>query len=263
MQLKFIISFICLILSSNAIKSLKNLKNKEKTVTYLKNKQDSSQYTYNIIPATKLFKELALSVFDGKQMEIRRCVDEIENNSDLGSTPFRELWEKSASITKEFFSKQQMEANAKGGSVAPDRIASLKAFSNWDELLIEEFKTLARAIQNKIVKDQCADLFSKVRGNVYDLLNILQKSDYMGLKFNDVKGGEFIDSQYSIYRDKIQAGAFKRLNDKSDELMSAYNRDMKVIQGSKRGIPKAPSPYDSVVIPLKKDGIIVIYFFII
>lgn len=219
----------------------------------------SSQFSWTLIPATKLFKEISFSVFDTKNpMDVRRCIEDIEYNGELGQTPFRELWDKCVSINKEFFSKQQMEAEAKGGAVAPDRLASLKAFSNWSDLVIDEFKALIGGSKNQFLKADCQTTFSKTRGNVYDLVNILQKPEYMGMKFSTNKNDAFIDSQYSIYRQTIQAGAFKRLNDKSDVLMTANNDALKAIASGKRGIPKAPGPYDASVIPFKKIQTIII-----
>ena len=272
MQLKFLIGIICLILSSHSFSCTKLLKSKDQTslrsVTLKKTEEkkqvenSASQFSWTLIPATKLFKEISFSVFDTKNpMDVRRCLEDIEYNGELGQTPFRELWEKCVSINKEFFSKQQMEADAKGGAVAPDRLASLKSFSNWSDLLIEEYKALIGGSKNAFLKADCTGTFSKTRGNVYDLINILQKPEYMGMKFITNKNDAFIDSQYSIYRQTIQAGAFKRLNEKSDVLMAANNAALKVIAGAKRGIPKAPGPYDAAVIPFKKIQTIIVSFF--
>ena len=272
MQLKIFISIICLILSSHSFTSTKLLKSKDlsslRSVTSLKKTEEkkqidgsSSQFSWTLVQATKLFKELSLTVIDAKNpMEVRRCTEDIEMNSDLGQTPFRELWDKCVSINKEFFSKQQMEADAKGGAVAADRLASLKSFSNWSEIVVGEFKALVGGSKNQFLKADCEVTFAKTRGNVYDLISILQKPEFMGMKFMTNKNDAFIDSQYSIYRQTIQAGAFKRLNDKSDVLMSAYNKDIKAVQGAKRGIPKAPGPYDGSVIPFKKIPVIIVSF---
>lgn len=275
MQLKILISIICLILSSHSISTTKLLKNKETTslssvsTKVQKEKQNvegsASQFTWTLVPAMKLFKEIALSVFDTKSpLDTRKCMEDIENNSELGPTPYRELWDKCVQINKEFFSKQSMESAAKGGVVAPDRLAALKAFSNWDDLIIGEFKALVGGSRNSFIKADCLPVFSKVRGNVYDLINILQKPEYMGMKFTGGKNDQFIDSQYSIYRQTITPGAFKRLNDASDTLMSAYNKGLSAVAAGKRGIPKAPGPYDSLALGKAKQNIIPVslYFYL-
>lgn len=260
-------------MSSHSFSSTKLLKAKENTSLRsvslkekkIQEKQDyikggpSSQFTWTLQPAMRLFKEIGLRVFDTKnQLDVRRCMDDIENNSELGPTPYKELWDKCVQINQEFFSKQQMEQQAKGGAVAPDRLASLKAFSNWDELLIAEYKALVGGSRNEFIKADCVPIFSKTRGNVYDLISILQKPEFMGNKVVGGKNDQFIDSQYSIYRQTIQPGAFKRLNDASDKLMGAYRNDLKAVAGAKRGIPKAPGPYDNLAINNKNGGMVIV-----
>jgi hypothetical protein len=258
MQLKILISIICLILSSHSYTTLKNEKKTSlRSVTYSKQGPAlgaSSQFTWTLMPAMKLFKEIALTVFDAKDPnEIRRCVENVENNSDLGQTPYKELWDKCVQINKEYFSKVQMEQAAKGGVVAPDRLAALKSFSNWDDVLIGEFKALIGGSRNDGIKTDCLPVFTKTRGTVMDFMAILQKPDFMGGKVVGGKDDHFIDSQYSIYRQKIAPGAFKRLNDASDKLMGAYRGDIKALPAA-RGIPKAPGPYDGQAL---KPGVFV------
>ena len=263
MQLKILISIVCLILSSHSFSSTKLLNTKENTSLRSVTRQPSSQFTWTLVPAMKLFKELALTIFDSKSpLEVRKCVDDIENNSELGPTPYKELWDKCVQINKEFFSKQQMEQQAKGGVVAPDKLASLKAFSNWDDILTAEYKALVGGSRNSFIKTDCLPMFEKTRGNVYDLINILQKPEYMGMKFSGGKNDQFIDSQYSIYRQTIAPGAFKRLNDASDKLMSAYDNSMKAVAAGKRGIPKAPGPYDGLALPKDKTQIVPVSLFL-
>lgn len=261
MQLKILISIVCLILSSHTFTSKKAfLKSKEDSSlrsVSLKNQgkqlDQSSQFTWTLLPALKLFKEIGLRVFDAKDpLQLRRCIDDIENNSELGPTPYKELWDKCVQINKEFFSKQQMEQQAKGGAVSADKLASLKAFTNWDEVLSSEYKSLMSGTRNNFVKNDCIPMFAKTRGNVYDLMNILQKPDFFGMKFSGNKNQQFIDSQYSIYRQTIAPGAFKRLNEASDQLLSTYNREISGIAGAKRGIPKAPGPYDNLALQDKR-----------
>lgn len=255
MQLKILIGIICLILCSATYSAKKAfLKNKENTSLRSVSKQEpnpyptldpSSMYAWVLPGALKLFKEVGNRVFDAKDpMALRRCLDDIENNSDLGPTPYKQLWDKLATINKEFFSKQQMEAQSKSGAVSPDKLAALTSFSNWGSVLGEEYKALMGGSQNKMIIQDCNQNFDKTRGNVYDLMNILQKPDYFGMKFEGGKNQQFIDSQYSIYRQTIAPGSFKRLNDASDQLLSMYNKQTAAIAAGKRGIPKAPGPYD-------------------
>lgn len=274
MQLKILISIICLILSSNTVFTTRLLKAKENTSlrsNTIKNSANqqvlggpSSQYTWTMVPAMRLFKEVGLTIFNGQNpLEARKCLDDIENNSDLGATPYKNLWDQCVQINKEFFSKQQMEAQAKGGSIPQDRLASLKAFSNWDDLMIAEYKNLINHSRSDFMKKECIPQFAKTRGNVYDLLNILQKPEYMGNKVTGNKNQQFIDSQYSIYRRTIAPGSFKRLNDASDKIMSTYRHDLSVIQGQKRGIKESKSPYDQKALANQDKNITpVIYRFI-
>merc|ERR1712222_110244 len=99
------------------------------------------------------------------------------------------------------------EQAAKGGVVAADKLAALKSYSNWDDFLIAEFKALVGGSRNTFIKTDCEPVFSKTRGNVMDLMSILQKPDYMGGKVVGGKNDQFIDSQYSIYRQVIAPGA--------------------------------------------------------
>lgn len=228
------------------------MKNKESTslrsVSQKTNQGDldpSSMYAWVLPGALKLFKEVGNRVFDASDpMALRRCLDDIENNSELGPAPYKQLWDKCVQVNKEFFSKQQMEQQSKGGAVPADKLKALGAFSNWDQMLKEEYKALMGGSQNKMIINDCNQNFEKTRGNVYDLMNILQKPDYFGMKFSGNKNQQFIDSQYSIYRQTIAPGSFKRLNDASDTLLSTYNKSIGSIAGAKRGIPKAPGPYD-------------------
>lgn len=250
MQLKILISIICLILSSHSYSTLNNEKKTSlRSVTKKQILGSSSQFTWTLMPAMKLFKEIALTTFEAKDPnEIRRCVENIENNSDLGATPYKELWDKCVQINKEYFSKVQMESAAKGGVVAPDRLAALKSFSNWDDILTAEFKALIGGSRNEFIKADCTPVFDKTRGTVMDFMAILQKPDFMGGKVVGGKDDQFIDSQYSIYRQKIAPGAFKRLNDASDKLMGAYRGEIKGLPPARRGIPKAPGPYDALAL---------------
>lgn len=224
----------------------------------------SSQFTWTLVPAMRLFKEIALTTFESKNPQtIRQCVEDIENNSELGPTPYRELWEKCVQINKEYFSKVQMEQAAKGGVVAPDRLASLKAYSNWDDVLVSEFKALVGGSRNTFIKADCLPAFEKTRGSVMDFMAILQKPDYMGGKVVGGKDDQFIDSQYSIYRQTIAPGAFKRLNDASDKLMSAYRGEIKGLPPANRGIPKAPGPYDAQALKLTPVSFLILFTLIL
>ena len=267
MQLKILISIICLILSSNSVLTTKLLKARENTfLKTTENKQilgSSSQFTWTIVSAMRLFKELALTIFDSQNpLDVRRCIDDIENNSELGATPYKELWDKCVQINKEFFSKQQLEQNIKGGAIPKEQLANLNAFTNWDTIIIGEFRDLVTNSRNDFMKKECIPVFSKTRGNVYDLISILHKPEFMGNAVSTTKDQQFIDSQYSIYRRTIVPGAFKRLNDASDKIMNSYRDNMKVITGRKRGIKKAPSPYDSMAISVNNTNVVpVINFF--
>jgi hypothetical protein len=150
----------------------------------------------------------------------------------------------------------------KGGAIPQQQLSKLNSFTNWDTVIIEEFRDLAANIRNDALKKDCVNVFAKTRGNVYDVLAILHKPDIMGNAVNPTKDQQFIDSQYSIYRRTIVPGAFKRLNDASDVIMNSYRDNMKIVNGKKRGIKKAPSPYDAIAIaPVDKNVVPVINFF--
>jgi hypothetical protein len=226
-------------MSSVAIKSTKNLNNNKLTPPA------SSQYAWNILPAMRLFKEISLTIFEANdEMQVRKCVDDIENNSDLGSTPYKELWDKCAQINIEFFQKQQMDQQ-KNGLGGPANTLGLNSLQNYDQILINEYKTLFESSRSAFMKTDCLPLFSKVRGNVYDLLDILKKPEYMGFKFTGTNNQQFISSQFSVYRQKLPANAFKKLNEASNNLMSNYKIGLDAINTQRRGIPKAPKLYDN------------------
>jgi hypothetical protein len=267
MKLKIYIGIICLILSSFSISSTKLFKANEQTnlrsvaentiKTTQYPRSESSQFSWEILKSLKLFKELGLTIFDvSDQLQARKCVDNIENNSDLGPTPYKELWDKCVEINTQFFQKQKLDK--KGGSAT---VLGLDAFNKWDEIIINEYKTLISLSRNEGIKNDCNPLFSKVKGNVYDFLKILQKPDYMGQRIVVDKDSQFISSQYSIYRQSLPNNSFKKLNDASDNLMNAYRESVKSINTQARVIPVAPKLYDKINYSLEKEVIIIFILF--
>lgn len=254
MKLKIYIGIICLILSSFPITSTKLFKTNEKTLSsnslsakstnLITNKSLSTQggnYAWQILPAMKLFKELALTIFDYTDaLAGRKCVDAIERG-DLGQTPYKELWDICVSINSEFFQKKDAEQQ-KGAGAASNQLG-YKNLDKWDEIIINEFKILIALTRNDYVKKDCEPLFSKMKGNVNDLINILNKPGYMGLKFNPAKNEQFITSQYSIYRQNLPTDAFKRINDASARMLLNYNNIIKGNDALARHIPNAPKLY--------------------
>ena len=133
----------------------------------------------------------------------------------------------------------------KNGLGGPANTVGLNSLQNYDQILINEYKTLFESSRSAIMKTDCLPLFSKVRGNVYDLLDILKKPEYMGFKFTGTNNQQFISSQFSVYRQKLPANAFKKLNEASNNLMSNYKIGLDAINTQRRGIPKAPKLYDN------------------
>jgi len=262
MQLK-ILAFIFLILSNFSITSCKytkirntiqnqNLKS-SKSISSVKTSEKEKQlgllnekYEYNFAQAYSLFKDVALKLFVvTKQGMLETCLELLNNNMTYQDALLKSLWTKMGEIWDD---QQMKNSDERSGKISP--LTTYTKLSNWKKILAGEFKNMIKYVNfEETLKNQCLSIYSDTPRNEFDLLAILSDSKYFGARYNIGKNDAFIDSMFSVHRDKLLPGSFEQLNKVSANFMKINSDQIQKILDGRSFIPSTPgrkiSPYAS------------------
>jgi hypothetical protein len=268
MQLKILITLVFLIITLHSNAYSKNMKNKyisqlnaktEKKITSLsksntnkkseanKNTENSEQILYNeklnfnYAQTFALFKQISKNLFIEKQPGmLDHCIDLVSNHLTYQEPVFKSFWQKMGDIYEEQQIKSRMESNP----TSPNhQIGSLNKLNDWKNTLLGEYQNIIKYVDfEQSLKSECAKLFSDTSRNVFDLLFVLSETRFFGGRNILVnKNDQFIDSMFSVHRNRLPENSFKKLNEVSADYMQFNNDQLRSIMGKRSYVPRSGS----------------------
>lgn len=208
----------------------------------------NEKFEYNFSQSYNLMKKLANQLFIEKEKGLLdMCIDIISKYNNYLDPLLKSFWIKMNEIYDEYQKKNQMDSVS---NVTPTANSgnNFDKLINWKKIIIDEFQNIMKYVNfEETRKNSCSKIFSDTPRNLFDLLFVLQDTNFFGGRYYTGKNDQFIDSMLSVHRDRLPADTFNKINQVSSNLLNINNDQLRNIMAAKSYSPpikeKKISPY--------------------